>query len=47
MFALAHLTWDGNYNFVSPYSHEITHGVLLSLGSLVCLAAHARTRQPL
>lgn len=27
----------GNYNYICPYSHEITHGLLLGLAALVCL----------
>ncbi len=30
VFAFGHLVGIGNYNFVSPYSHEMTHGLLLS-----------------
>jgi hypothetical protein len=29
VFAFGHLIPIGNYNFVSPYSHEITHGIIL------------------
>ena len=31
----------GNYNFVTPYSHEMTHGLALSLGGLLCLKRYA------
>jgi hypothetical protein len=31
VFALADLTGAGNYNFVTPYAHEMTHATLLSL----------------
>jgi hypothetical protein len=27
----------GNYNFLCPYSHDLTHGLALSLGALACL----------
>jgi hypothetical protein len=37
LFAFGRLVTIGNYNFVCPYSHEITHGVALSLGALACL----------
>ena len=30
----AQLFFVGNYNFICPYSHEATHGVLLGLGAL-------------
>lgn len=32
----------GNYNFVAPYSHEMTHGSALALGALSLLGAHLR-----
>ena len=28
---LAHIVRAGNYNFLSPYSHELTHGLLLAV----------------
>lgn len=34
MFALAHPLAIGNYNFITPYSHELVHGVLLGLATL-------------
>ena len=34
----------GNYNNVCPYSHELTHGILLGLVSVVLLVRHRRTR---
>lgn len=37
VFGLADLTGLGNYNFIAPYSHEMTHGTLLSLGLLAAL----------
>lgn len=27
----------GNYNFVCPYSHEVTHGLLLGVAALACV----------
>jgi len=35
----AHLVGMANYNFVCPYSHEVTHGLMLGLASLACLRA--------
>ena len=29
--AFAHFTFTGNYNFACPYSHELTHGIALSI----------------
>ncbi|GMV43865.1 MAG: hypothetical protein AMXMBFR64_55810 [Myxococcales bacterium] len=34
VFGFAQLVGVGNYNFVTPYSHEITHGLLLGTGAL-------------
>lgn len=31
VFSFSQYTCIGNYNFISPYSHEATHGILLSL----------------
>jgi hypothetical protein len=41
-FALAQLTPVGNYNFLAPYSHELTHGLMLST---VMIAALGRVLQ--
>jgi len=46
VFAFGQYARIHNYNFVTPYSHEITHGVLLSLGALACLSVHARGGRP-
>ena len=43
-FGFAHLSETGNYNWVCPYSHELTHGV--ALGVLV-VALVARGARPL
>jgi hypothetical protein len=40
LFAFAQYTEQGapgGYNFVAPYSHEITHGIFLSLAGLILL----------
>jgi hypothetical protein len=37
VFGFAQLVGIGNYNFVTPYSHEVTHGLLLASAALVCL----------
>ena len=34
----------GNYNFISPYSHEATHGLLFGLASLACARRAERGR---
>ncbi|MGE0707052.1 MAG: hypothetical protein AB7N76_02325 [Planctomycetota bacterium] len=34
MFAAGHFTTTGNYNWLCPYSHEVTHGLALALLAL-------------
>src|SRR5438093_11717465 len=43
LFAFGHVTAVGNYNFVAPYCHELTHGLLFALAAFCCLARHDRT----
>ncbi len=43
LFAFAQYVTACNYNFVCPYSHEVTHGVLLSVLGLFLLARHQET----
>ncbi len=35
--ALAHRTGIANFNFITPYSHELTHGLVMSLAMIACL----------
>ncbi len=42
LFAFAQLVGPGGYNYLAPYSHELTHGTLLWLGAAATAAAHAR-----
>jgi hypothetical protein len=37
VFSFLKLSGIGNYNFVTPYSHELTHGVILSFAALMCV----------
>src|SRR5688572_21739691 len=37
LFASAHLMGMGNFNWLTPYAHDLTHGVALSLAMLACL----------
>jgi hypothetical protein len=37
IFAFGHIVQVGNYNFICPYSHELTHGILLSLILIILL----------
>ena len=45
-FALADPSGSGTYNFIAPYSHEMTHGFLLSLLALSALVRHADRPSP-
>lgn len=42
VFAFGQYLDIGNFNFIAPYSHEMTHGVLLSLLTLACAAIYLR-----
>jgi hypothetical protein len=42
VFSFIQLGGIGNYNFVTPYSHEITHGVILSFAAICCVAAYLK-----
>lgn len=35
IFSFGQYVGIGNYNYLAPYAHELTHGLLLSLGALV------------
>ncbi len=37
LFGFGHYVGISNYNYVCPYSHEMTHGLILSLSSMVCV----------
>ncbi len=39
VFLFAHLVAIGGYNFISPYSHELTHGMVLSVLALSLMTA--------
>lgn len=45
VFAFGQLVGIGNYNFLCPYSHELTHGLGLSLIAMGCLCAYHRKRR--
>lgn len=40
VFALAQYTNTGNYNFICPYSHELTHGLVLSFIAVYSLSRY-------
>lgn len=46
LFAFAQFVVNGNYNYVCPYAHEATHGLMLSLGALACAWAYPRRGLP-
>jgi hypothetical protein len=35
----------GNFNFITPYSHEATHGITLSIAALLAFARYSRTHR--
>lgn len=37
----------GNYNWITPYSHELTHGIALSFAAILALVAYFRRPSPL
>ncbi len=44
IFGFGHLIVVGNFNFITPYSHEATHGFTLCLASLYCFCRWVRGR---
>ncbi|MFW6163754.1 MAG: hypothetical protein ACODAJ_13375, partial [Planctomycetota bacterium] len=46
VFAASQVTQVGNYNWVCPYSHEITHGIALGLLGVFFLSLYATRRRP-
>ncbi|UCC32626.1 MAG: glycosyltransferase family 39 protein [Phycisphaerales bacterium] len=42
VFAFGQLISVGNYNFVCPYSHELTHGLILCTAAITCLSSYHR-----
>lgn len=43
VFAFNQIFWVSIFNWVAPYSHEVTHGVTLGLAALLCLMRHLRS----
>jgi hypothetical protein len=37
------LTRTGGFNFVTPFAHEMTHGVILAMAAIGCLGAYLRS----
>ena len=46
LFAFAQYYWTGNFNFMAPYSHELTHGTLIALAGIYALALYLERRAP-
>ena len=44
VFGFSQYVTVGNYNFITPYSHEASHSIALSIAILVCLVHGVRTR---
>lgn len=44
VFAFGQLVQIGNYNFICPYSHELTHSLLLAFAALYLLQRYLRSR---
>src|SRR5262249_15463006 len=44
LFGFSQYSEIGNYNYATPYSHDATHGLALSVLALVCLHRAARGR---
>ena len=45
IFAFGQLVGIGNYNFVCPYSHEVTHGIFLSILAIACFSRYLHHRR--
>ena len=45
LFGFGDFNGVGNYNYVTPYSHELTHGLLLGLAGIACLDLWVRGRR--
>lgn len=44
IFGFSQYVGTGNFNFLSPYSHEATHGFILAIASLLAFAAYLKAR---
>lgn len=47
LFAFAQYRIAGNYNYVTPYSYELTHGLTLTLAGIVGLARFEKSSKPI
>jgi hypothetical protein len=46
LFAFAQFVETGNYNFVTPYAHPVTHGLVLSLIGIGAVGAYVQSSRP-
>ncbi len=46
LFVFGQLVEVGNYNFLTPYSHELTHGLLLAFLAIAALHASGMGKRP-
>jgi len=45
IFAFSQVVRLGNYNWLTPYTHEITHGTVLGLAAIAAAARYQRTKK--
>lgn len=45
IFGFSQYVGIGNYNWICPYSHEVTHGIVLSLASLALVRSFQKDRR--
>ncbi|MAE77526.1 MAG: hypothetical protein CMJ85_11735 [Planctomycetes bacterium] len=45
LFGFGQYVAIGNYNWMCPYSHEVTHGIAAALLALCCLSSYARSHR--
>ena len=43
IFAFGQIAELGNYNWLTPYTHEVTHGTVIGLAAIACANAYLRT----
>jgi Dolichyl-phosphate-mannose-protein mannosyltransferase len=46
LFAFSQYVGIGNYNWICPYTHEVTHGVALSMAMIIAMGALLQTNHP-
>ena len=45
IFACSQVVRLGNYNWLTPYTHEIIHGTVLGLAAIACVARYQRSQR--